>query len=73
MGGGWTGGWEAGPGKAPAGGRPPGPLAPTGGDALNFFVLRANFLTTLCSHLDVTCSCYFWSTLFNVDVIYIYI
>ena len=27
---------------------------------LNFS--RPNFLTTLCSHLDVTCSCYFWST-----------
>jgi len=23
----------------------------------------ANFLTTLRSHLDVTCSCYFWSSL----------
>ena len=34
MGGGWTGGWEAGPGIAPAGGRGPGPLEATGGDAL---------------------------------------
>ena len=34
---------------------------------VNFYVLRANFLTTLRSHLDVTCSYYFWSTLFNVD------
>ena len=40
---------------------------------INFFVSRANFLTTLRSHLDVTCSCYFWSTLFNVDVNYNYI
>jgi hypothetical protein len=31
------------------------------------YVSRANFLTTLRSHLDVTCSCYFWSSLFNVD------
>ena len=35
---------------------------------IGFSVLRTNFLTTLCSHLDVTCSCYFWSNLFNVDV-----
>ena len=35
MGGGWTKAQLAGPGIAPAGGRPPGPLAPTGGDALN--------------------------------------
>ena len=34
---------------------------------------KANFLATLRSHLDVTCSCYFWSSLFNVDVNYIYI
>ena len=44
---------------------------------INFFVSRANFLTTLRSHLDVTCSCYFGSILFNVDVnyscVYIYI
>ena len=26
---------------------------------INFSVSRANFLTTLRSHLDVTCSCYF--------------
>ena len=37
---------------------------------INFSVSRANFLTTLCSHLDVTCSCYFWFSLFNVDVNY---
>ena len=30
-----------------------------------------SFLTTLCSHLNV--SCYFWSSLFNVDVKYSYI
>ena len=40
---------------------------------INFSVSRANFLTTLCSHLDVTCSCYFGSNLFNVDVKYSYI
>ena len=35
---------------------------------VNFYVsIRANFLTTLRSHLDVTCSYYFWSSLFNVD------
>jgi len=34
---------------------------------VNFYVSRANVLTTLRSHLDVTCSCYFWSNLFNVD------
>ena len=34
----------------------------------NFSVSRANFLTTLRSHLDV--SCYFWSSLFNVDANY---
>ena len=33
----------------------------------NFYVSRANFLTTLRSHLDVTCSCYLWSSSFNVD------
>ena len=38
-----------------------------------FFVSRANFLTTLRSNLDVTCSCYFWSNLFNGDVTYSYI
>jgi hypothetical protein len=34
---------------------------------VNFYVSRANFLTILRSHLDVTCSYYFWSSLFNVD------
>ena len=38
---------------------------------INFSISRANFVTTLRSHLDV--SCYFWSTLFNVDVNYSYI
>ena len=38
-----------------------------------FYVSIANFLTTLRSHLDVTCSCYFGSSLFNVDVNYSYI
>ena len=32
----------------------------------NFSISRVNFLTTLRSHLNV--SCYFWSNLFNVDV-----
>ena len=40
---------------------------------INFSVSRANFQTTLRSHLDVTCSCYFWSSLFTVDVNYSYI
>ena len=40
---------------------------------INFYVTRANFLTTLCLHLDVTSSCYFLSTLFDVDVNYSYI
>ena len=40
---------------------------------INFSVSRANFLTILRSHLDVTCSCYFGSSLFNVDVNYSYI
>ena len=40
---------------------------------INFSVSRANFLTTLRSHLDVACSCYFWSSLFDVDVNYSYI
>jgi len=31
----------------------------------------ANFLTTLCSHMDVTCSCYFWSGL-RMNVAYNY-
>jgi len=30
---------------------------------INFFVSRANFQTTLCSHLDATCSRYFWFSL----------
>ena len=37
---------------------------------IGFCVSRANFLTTLRSHLDVTCSWYFMSCLFNVDVNY---
>ena len=40
---------------------------------IDFSVLRAHFLTTLRSHLDVTCSCYFKSNLFNVDIKYSYI
>jgi hypothetical protein len=40
---------------------------------INFSVSRANFLTTLRSHLDVTYSCYFGSSLFNVDANYSYI
>ena len=40
---------------------------------INFYVSRVNFLTTLRSHLDVTCSCYFGSSLSNVDVNYSYI
>ena len=39
---------------------------------LDFYVSRANFLTILRSHLNITCSCYFWSHLFNVDVNYSY-
>ena len=38
---------------------------------INFSVLRVDFLTTLRSQLNV--SCYFWSSLFNVDVNYSYI
>ena len=34
---------------------------------INFYVSRANFLTTLRSHLNVTCSYYFWSNLVNVN------
>ena len=51
-----------------------GLLAPFVGQRLciNFSVPRANFLTTLRLHLDVTCSYYFWSSLFNVDVDYSY-
>ena len=40
---------------------------------INFSISRANFLTTLRSHLDITCSCYFGSSLANVDVHYSYI
>ena len=39
---------------------------------INLSVSRANFLTTLRSHLDVTCSYYFGCSLFNVDVNYNY-
>ena len=39
--------------------------------SINFLVSRVNFLTTLRSHLNV--SCYFWSNLLNVDVNYSYI
>ena len=28
---------------------------------------KSKFLPTLCSHLDVTSSCYFWSSLLNMD------
>ena len=38
---------------------------------INFSISRVNFLTTLHSHLNV--SCYFWSSLLNVDVNYSYI
>ena len=34
---------------------------------INFYDSRANFLTTFCSHLDVTCPCYFWFGWFNMD------
>ena len=37
---------------------------------INFYVPRANFLATLHSHLDITCSCCVWSNLFNVNVDY---
>ena len=30
---------------------------------IDFYVSRANLLTTLRSHLDITSSCYFWSSL----------
>ena len=40
---------------------------------INFSIPRANFLTTLRSHLDITSSCYFGSNFFNVDVNYTYI
>ena len=29
---------------------------------IDFFVSRVSCLTTLRSHLDITCCCYFWST-----------
>ena len=37
---------------------------------IDFSVSKANFLTTLRSLLDVTCSFYFWSNLIYVDVYY---
>jgi len=39
---------------------------------IDFFVpIPANFLTTLRSHMDVICSCYFWSSLrMNVEYSY---
>ena len=40
---------------------------------INFSVSKANFLTTLRSHLNLTCSCYFGSNLFNVDINYSFI
>ena len=40
---------------------------------IDFSISKVNFLTTLRSYLDVTCSCYFWSSLVNVDVNYSYI
>ena len=40
---------------------------------IDFSVSKANFLTTLRSHLDVTYSCHFIFKLFNVDVNYIFI
>ena len=40
---------------------------------IDFSVSRANCLTTLHSHLDVICPCYFLSKLFNVDIKYTYI
>ena len=36
-------------------------------DMLLLALFVGHFLTTLHSHLDVTCSCYFWSSFFNVD------
>ena len=38
---------------------------------INFSMSRVNFLTTLRSHLNV--SCYFWSSLLSVDVNYNYV
>ena len=38
---------------------------------IDLYVSRANFLTTLRSHLGVTFSSYFWSILFNVDINYL--
>ena len=40
---------------------------------IDFSVLEVNFLTTLRSHLDITCSFYFWSNLLNVGANYNYI
>ena len=40
---------------------------------INFSVSRVNFLTTLRSHSDITCSCYFGYNGFSVDVNYSYI
>ena len=40
---------------------------------IDFFVSRENFLTTLRSQLDVTCSYYYWSKIFNAGIKYIYI
>ena len=37
---------------------------------INFFVSSENFLITLRSHFNVTCSFYFWLSLLNVDVNY---
>ena len=34
---------------------------------IDFYVSRENFLTISHSHLDVICSCYFWSSSFNMD------
>ena len=39
---------------------------------IDFTVSRAIFLTTLRSHLDVTCYCYYWPSLFDVDFNYSY-
>ena len=40
---------------------------------IDFSASRANFLTTLRSHVDNTCSCYFWRSWLNVNVNYSYI
>ena len=39
---------------------------------INFYVSRANFLSTLRSHSDVKCFCYFWYNWFIVDRNYLY-